>query len=111
VTSSDPTPETAADCPLSVRQLLKSYDPAQLRWRDPTDPWAIVSAILTRGSAHAREWLAVQMTLEELRRLATDFHGAGLDDPDRARVRTELSLSEAEIPPRPFIGFRWRDSE
>ena len=111
MTSSGSPPETAADCPLSVRQLLKSYDPAQLRWQDPSDRWAIVAAILTRGGAAAREWLAGQMTREELRMLATDFHGAGLAEPDRARARAELSLSESEIPPRPFIGFRWREPE
>lgn len=94
-----------------MRQLLKTYDPVKLRWQDPAHRWAIVAVILTRGSAAAREWLAGQMTLEELRKLATDLHGAGLNEPDRARVRTELSLSEAEIPRRPFIGFRWRDSK
>jgi hypothetical protein len=111
VTSSGSTPETAADCPVSVRQLLKSYDPAQLRWHEPADRWEIVAAILTRGGADAREWLAGQMTREELRELATNFRGAGLDEPDRARVRAELSLTEVEIPARPFIEFRWRGSE
>jgi hypothetical protein len=111
VTSSGSPPETAADCPLSVRQLLKSYDSAQLRWRDPAARWEIVAAVLTRGDADAREWLAGQMTRDELRALATNFRGAGLDESDRARVRAELALTEADIPRRPFIGLRWRESD
>ena len=105
LSSSDGTVESAAEYPQSVRQLLKTYDAAQLRWENPTHRWAIVAAILTRGSAHARQWLASRLSQHEVRVLARDFRGAGLNEPDRAKLRAELSLSEAEVPSRPFIGF------
>ena len=103
------TPIRADAVPSAVRRLLKTYDPSQLRWNDATDRWAIVSAILVRGSEEARDWLRARLSSEELRELARQFHGAGLNEPDRARLRAELDLDEEEIPPRPFLGFDWGD--
>jgi hypothetical protein len=51
------------------------------------------------------------MTLQEIRTLAKDVHGAGLNEPDRAKLRAELTLSEIDIPKRAFLGFRWRGSQ
>ena len=111
MSSSGSSPETAAEFPESVRQLLKTYDLHQLHWHDPADRWAVVAAILTRGSPAARDWLVSRSTLDELRKLATAFRGAGLNEPDRAKLRAELSLGEAEVPSRPYIGFEWRSTK
>src|SRR5581483_9920988 len=37
---------TAAQAPVTVRRLLKSYDPAELRWASADHRYAIVRAIL-----------------------------------------------------------------
>jgi hypothetical protein len=97
--------ETANTFPLAVRQLLKTYDPAQLRWDVPSDRWAIVSAILTRGAPDARSWLGSRLATDQLRELARQFKGAGLNEPERAKLRADLGLTEADIPKRPFLGF------
>jgi hypothetical protein len=97
--------ERASSFPVAIRQLLKTYDPDQLRWDVPADRWAIVSAILTRGSAEARSWLNLRIPMKDLRALARQFKGAGLDEEDRAKVRTELGLTETDIPRRPFPEF------
>jgi len=107
----DRTGESAADYPQSVRQLLKTYDPAKLRWGNPSHRWAIVAAILTREGDDARQWLASRLSRDEVRVLARDFRGAGLNEPDRAKLRSELALGESDIPERAFLGFRWRGSE
>lgn len=99
--------ETASGFPVAVRQLLKTYDPGQLRWDVPTDRWAIVSAILTRGAPDARSWLDGRLTLDQLRELVRQFKGAGLDERERARLRAELGLSQADIPKRPFVRLDW----
>ena len=103
--------ERASSFPIAVRQLLKTYDPDQLRWDVPSDRWAIVSAILTRGSPDARSWLSAKVPMPELRDLARQFKGAGLNEPDRARLREQLGLDETDIPRRPFVGFNWGGSE
>jgi hypothetical protein len=105
------TIETASAFPLSVRQLLKTYDPGQLRWDVPTDRWAIVSAILTRGAPEARSWLDGRLTLDQLRELVRQFKGAGLAEQERAQLRTELGLTEADIPKRPFVTLDWDGGE
>jgi hypothetical protein len=97
--------------PQSVAQLLKTYEPSQLRWENPADRWAIVSAVLVRGGVDAREWLGRRLSRAELQQLARQFRGAGLNEPDRAKVRADLGLSEEDIPKRPFLGFRWHDPE
>jgi hypothetical protein len=42
------------DLPLSVLQLIKSYDVSALRWESAEDRYAIVREILDRGSLDAR---------------------------------------------------------
>jgi hypothetical protein len=49
--------------------------------------------------------------MPELRDLARQFKGAGLNEPDRARLREQLGLDETDIPRRPFVGFTWGGSE
>jgi hypothetical protein len=97
--------------PLAVRQLMKTYDPGQLCWDVPSDRWAIVSAILTRGALEARSCLAGLLTLEQLRELVRQFKGAGLNEPERAKLRVDLGLTEADIPKRPLLGFTWAGGE
>jgi hypothetical protein len=45
----------------------------------------------------------------QVRDLVRTYRGAGSNEPDRAKLRSELGLSSAEIPVRPFVGLRWRD--
>jgi hypothetical protein len=94
----------ALPLPVAVARLLKTYDTARLRWEEPTDRWAIVSAVLVQGNAEARVWLDGRLAREELRALARQFRGAGLAEPERARLRAELDLDENEIPRRAFLG-------
>jgi hypothetical protein len=96
---------TAADAPESVRRLLKSYDPRALRWRVRAHRYAIVIAILTRGNAKAKEWLRRVLTSSEARALVRSYRGAGCAEPERALLRKELELTEADIPTRPYLGF------
>jgi hypothetical protein len=96
---------------LAVRQLLKTYDPGQLRWDVPSDRWAIVSAILTRGGPEARSWLNGMLTVPALHDLVRQFKGAGLGEQERAKLRAELGLTEADIPKRPFVGLDWGGGE
>ena len=98
---------TASSFPLAVRQLLKTYDPGQLHWDVPSDRWAIVSAILTRGGADARSWLSSMLTVPALHHLVRQFKGAGLGEQERAQLRAELGLTEADIPKRPFVRLDW----
>jgi hypothetical protein len=101
----------ASSFPVAVRQLMKTYDPGQLRWDVPSDRWAIVSAVLIRGGADARSWLDGRLTSDQLRELVRQFKGAGLNEPQRAKLRAELGLTEADIPKRPFLGFTWGGGE
>jgi hypothetical protein len=95
--------------PVAVARLLKTYDVSRLRWDDPADRWAIISEVLVRGDGEARGWLAGRLSIEEVRELARRFQGAGLAEPERARLRAELSLDETDIPRRPFVGMGWGD--
>jgi hypothetical protein len=103
--------DTSSSFPLPVRQLLKTYDPGQLHWDVPAERWAIVSAILTRGGPDARSWLNGTLTLPALHELVRQFKGAGLGEQERAKLRAELGLTEADIPKRPFVGLDWGGGE
>ena len=92
------------ELPVVVARLLKTYDVARLRWEEPVDRWAIVSAVLIHGDAEARGWLAGRLSVEALRELARQFRGAGLNEPERARLRADLNLDETDIPKRPYLG-------
>jgi hypothetical protein len=100
-------PKRGKKFPPAVLEVLKTYDPARLRWDQPGDRWAIVSLILVRGGLAARDWLDARMSRAQLQQLARRFQGAGLNEPDRAKIRAELSLDETAIPSRPFLGFDW----
>jgi len=96
---------TAAEAPVAVRRLLKSYDPAELRWSAPAERYEVVVAILTRGDTEARTWLRQTMSRAEVRALVAEFRGAGCAEPERQRLREQLGLSVDEIPSRPYLGF------
>jgi hypothetical protein len=96
--------------PESVGRLLKSYDLASLRWERAQDRWAIASAVLVRGSSEARGWLTDRLSWSEQRDLAARFNGAGLNEPERIRLRELLSLTVQEIPERAFLGMLTRRS-
>lgn len=97
--------DRVAGFPLEVRQLLKSYDLGQLRWSDRGHRWAIVREVLTRGGITARTWLPTMLSAAEVRALVVDLEGAGLNEPQRARLRAELGISLDELPLRPYLGF------
>lgn len=99
------TRDTAADAPEAVRRLLKSYDPARLRWQTPNDRYAIVRAILVNGDSEARTWLRSRLADGEVRELVRSFGGAGCNEPERARLRAELGLTTTHIPQRDYLGF------
>jgi hypothetical protein len=96
---------TATAAPESVRRLLKTYAPAQLRWSTPNDRYAIVRAILLNGEAEARSWLRSKMTDTEVRELVRSYGGAGCNEPERARLRATLRLTTDDIPRRDYLGF------
>lgn len=100
---------TAADAPLAVRRLLKSYDPAALRWENRNDRHAIVREIVLRGDPVARRWLGRRLSRDEVRKLVRAYRGAGCAEPDRQLLRRKLALTTADIPIRPYIGFRRRE--
>jgi hypothetical protein len=93
------------DLPVSVLQLIKSYDVAALQWDRAEDRYAIVREILDRGSPDAWRWLHTQLTREDTRRLLCEFRGAGFDEPARARLRAEYNLTTEDIPVRAFIAW------
>jgi hypothetical protein len=97
-------PETAADAPESVVKLLKSYDPAELRWQVPDHRHLIVVAILTRGNEDAKDWLWSVLPREDVRELVRQYAGAGCAEPDRAQLREQLGLTTADIPRRAYLG-------
>jgi hypothetical protein len=99
---------TAAQAPVAVRRLLKSYDPAALRWSSGDDRYAIVRGILLRGDDEARAWLRGILRPAQVRELVRAYRGAGCSEPDREKLREVLRLSRSDIPGRPFIGLRWR---
>jgi hypothetical protein len=96
---------TAADAPESVRKLLKSYDPQELRWRVRNDRHEIVVTVLTRGNAEAKRWLWTVLSHGEVRELVRKYRGAGCAEPDRVLLRQQLKLTTTDIPIRPHLGF------
>jgi enoyl-CoA hydratase/carnithine racemase len=100
--------ETAQEAPVAVRRLLKSYDPAALRWAESNERYAVVRAILLKGDEEARAWLGSILRREEVRELVRAHRGAGCSEPERAKLRHDLRLSRRDIPVRPYIGLRWR---
>mgnify|MGYP005607771973 CR=1 FL=1 len=99
---------SAADMPIEVARLLKSYDLHELHWGVPRDRHAIVVAILTRGDATAERWLWQHSSREAVRALLREFQGAGCDNEGRAVLREKLEMTEEELPPRPFASVPWR---
>jgi hypothetical protein len=93
------------DLPLSVLQLIKSYEVSALRWDRVEDRYAIVREILDRGSTEARQWLETQLTREAVRNLLREFRGAGFDEPGRAKLRAEFDLSTDDIPVRRYVAW------
>jgi hypothetical protein len=100
---------TGADTPVEVRRLLKTYDPAELRWAETDDRYAIVREILVRGDAGAKRWLKRVLAPNDLRELVRSYRGAGCNEPERVKLRNDLGLSVEDIPMRPYLGFQWRD--
>jgi hypothetical protein len=47
------------------------------------------------------------LTMPALLGLVRQFKGAGLGERERAKLRAELGLTEADIPKRPFVGLDW----
>jgi hypothetical protein len=93
------------DLPMSVLQLVKSYDVSALRWERADDRYAVVREVLDRGSLEARRWLQTQLSREETRQLLREFRGAGFDEPGRQRLRAEYGLTTEDIPVRAFIAW------
>jgi len=99
---------SGADAPQSVRRLLKSYEPEALKWAEPDHRYVIVREILLRGDAEAGRWLRTVLGRNQVRALVRRYEGAGVSEPDRARLRKELDLTTADIPSRPYLGFKWQ---
>lgn len=99
-------PKTAADAPLSVRRLLKSYELEDVHWGEDDDRHVMVVAILTRGDAAAKRWLWSVASKDEVRELVRRYRGAGCAEPDREKLREQLDLSTVDIPTRPYLGMR-----
>jgi hypothetical protein len=51
------------------------------------------------------------LTVPALHDLVRQFKGAGLGEQERAKLRAELGLTEADIPKRPFVGLDWGGGE
>lgn len=98
---------TGQDAPEAVRRLLKSYDPAALRWAKPDHRYAIVREVLVRGDDEAARWLHDVLREAEVRELVRRYRGAGCNEPDRQKLRTTLRLTTDDIPVRPYLGFTW----
>jgi hypothetical protein len=97
---------SAADAPVAVRRLLKTYDPAALRWADPDDRHVIVREIVLRGDAVAKRWLRRKLSRTEVRSLIRAYAGAGCNEPARAVLRKKLNLTVKEMPVRPYLGLK-----
>lgn len=91
---------TAENAPLEVRQLLKTYDPKQLRWAEPCARLTIVTEILTRGESVAKNWLGLVLPEEEVRELIKWGRGTGCSEPYRKLLRKQLKLTTEDIPVR-----------
>jgi hypothetical protein len=92
--------ETAIDAPEAVRRLLKTYDPALLKWSVANDRYAVVREILVRGDEDARRWLERVLTRKQIRELVRDCAGVGCSELERARLRRALRLTVRDIPTR-----------
>jgi hypothetical protein len=101
---------TAADAPMAVQRLLKTYDPRSLRWANQDDRHAIVREILVRGDSSARRWLRRKLSRNAVRQLIADYRGAGSSEPDRQILRKKLGLTTEELPIRAHLGFGWQSS-
>ncbi len=97
------------DSPAAVRRLLKTYNPADLRWTNADDRYTIVCEILIRGDREARQWLDEMLDLDQVRQLLKEYRGTGCTEPDRKRLRTAFNLSTDDIPVRPWphLGMGW----
>lgn len=98
---------TANDAPEAVRRLLKTYDPARLRWAVRDDRYAIVKEVLTRGDDNARAWLLGVVSWNDVRELVREYAGTGCSEIERARLRRELRLTVEDIPHRPHRAELW----
>jgi hypothetical protein len=96
---------TAADAPIAVQRLLKTYDPKALRWANRDDRHAIVREILVRGDVVAKRWLRRKLSRAEVRELIAEYRGAGSSEPDREILRKRLGLSVDDVPVRAYIGY------
>jgi hypothetical protein len=92
---------TAAEAPAVVRRLLKSYDPAHLRWAKLNHRYVIVREVLLRGDDRAVRWLRGLLFPRQLRDLMRRFAGAGCNDIERQKLRTALHLTVDDIPGEP----------
>jgi len=102
---------TAADAPVAVQRLLKTYDPAALRWAEPDDRHVIVREIVLKGNAAANRWLRRKLSRTEVRSLIRAYAGAGCNEPQRAVLRQKLNLTVKDVPVRPYLGFSWRNQD
>jgi hypothetical protein len=100
---------TAAEAPVAVRRLMKSYDPSALKWSESDHRYAIVRAILVRGDDEAARWLGKMLRRAEICELVQRYGGAGCNQPERQKLRKKLRLTLADIPNRPYLGFKWPD--
>jgi hypothetical protein len=101
--------ETAQDAPEAVGRLLKTYDPAQLKWSVPTDRYAVVREILVRGDDAAQRWLQRVLPRKQVRDLLRAFAGAGCTEPERVRLRKAFRLTVRDIPKRPHKPALWAE--
>ncbi len=101
---------TAADAPMAIQRLLKTYDPHSLRWANRDDRHAIVREIVLRGDPSAKRWLRRKLSRTEIRDLIAAYRGAGASEPERQLLRARLRLTTEDIPVRPYIGFQWQPS-
>ena len=99
---------TVRGAPEAVRRLLKSYDPATLRWAKADHRYAVVREILVRGDEEANRWLRGVLSRDQVRELVRKYAGAGCNEPERERLRKELRLGPEAIPVRPYLGLKWR---
>jgi hypothetical protein len=93
-----------------VRRLLKSYDPAQLRWSVLDDRYAIVREVLVRGNEDAKQWLSRVLPRSDVRKLVREYAGTGCSEGERARLRKQLRLTIKDIPRRPHLPELWDDA-
>jgi hypothetical protein len=99
---------TAVEAPVAVRRLLKSYDPAALRWANSDDRYAVVKEIVIKGDDEAKRWLRGNLRRDQVRELLRTYAGTGCNEADRRKLRKAYRISTVDIPVRPFLGFRRR---